>query len=33
MYYTLAMDELVDVTSTALVYTFVCSIKSDFEGI
>jgi len=33
MYYTLAVDELVNITSTALVCTFVCSITSDFEGI
>jgi hypothetical protein len=33
MCYTLAVDELVDITSTALVCTFVCSITSDFEGI
>jgi hypothetical protein len=33
MYYTLAVDELVDITFTALVCTFVCSITSDFEGI
>jgi hypothetical protein len=33
MYCTLAVDELVDITSTALVCTFVWSIKSDFESI
>jgi hypothetical protein len=32
-YVLLAVDELVDITSTALVCTFVCSITSDFEGI